>query len=589
MASLRAVLAFVLLGCAVPLAAQTPAEGGADADPLAATGPGDRYFPPSYLLRSATIAPHAMAATSHPLATQVALEVLREGGNAFDAAIAANAAIGVLEPTGNGIGGDLFAIVWSAEDERLYGLNASGRAPQAVTLEQVRADLGAEAEEISTRHPHSITVPGAVSGWFVLHDRFGSRPMADLLAPAVAYAHDGAPVPQYIAALWARSVSLDEQPGFAETFLPDGRAPREGERFQNPALARTLERIAEGGAAAFYEGDIAREVDAFCERAGCSLTAEDFAAHRADWVDPVGVTYRGHTLWELPPNGQGIAALQMLQLLQPYDLEAMGHNSAAYLHHLVEAKKVAYEDRARYYADPAFADVPVETLVSAAYADRRRALLDPDRASTTLDPGDPRAGRGGTIYLAVGDEAGNLVSLIQSNYAGFGTGYVPDELGFSLQNRGAGFSLEPGHPNAYAPGKRPFHTIIPGFVTRGGRPSMAFGVMGGDMQPQGHVQIFLNHVVFGMNPQEAGDAARFRHMGSTSPSGLLRPMADGGCVAVESGVGGAARDGLGARGHRLCDEGWTHYGGYQAVMWDAEEEVYWGATESRVDGQAAGF
>jgi gamma-glutamyltranspeptidase/glutathione hydrolase len=560
--------------------------------PLADVGPGDRYFPPHFLQRSAAVAPHAMAATSHPLATQVALDVMRRGGNAFDAAIAANAAIGFLEPTGNGIGGDLFAIVWSAEDGQLYGLNASGRAPRGVTLADVRADLGVdagEAEEISTRHPHSITVPGAVSGWFALHDRFGQMPMADVLAPAIAYARDGAPVPQYIAALWARSTSLAEQPGFAATFLPDGRAPREGERFRNPDLARTLERIAEGGRAAFYEGEIAAEVDAFCERVGCHLTAKDFAAHEADWVEPVGVTFRDHTLWELPPNGQGIAALQILQLLQPYDLEAMGHNSAAYLHHLVEAKKIAYEDRARYYADPAFAEAPVEALVSREYADARRALLDPERASTTLDPGDPRAGRGGTIYLAVGDEAGNMISLIQSNYAGFGTGYVPDGLGFSLQNRGAGFSLEPDHPNAYAPGKRPFHTIIPGFVTRDGRPHMAFGVMGGDMQPQGHVQIFLNHVAFGMNPQEAGDAARFRHIGSTSPAGLRRPMADGGCIALESGVGAEVRQQLAAMGHTLCEADWTHYGGYQAVLWDAEEEVYWGATESRVDGIAAGF
>ena len=569
---------------AAPLQAQAP-----PADPLAETGPGDRYFPPAYLQRSAVIAPNGMAATSHPLATQVALDVMLRGGNAVDAAIAANAAIGVLEPTGNGIGGDLFAIVWSAGDQSLHGLNASGRAPMGVTLDRVRADLGADADEISTRHPHSITVPGAVSGWFALHDRFGSVPMAELLAPAVAYARDGAPVPQYIASLWAWSTSLAEQPGFARTFLPGGEAPREGQMFRNPDLARTLERIASGGRAAFYEGEIAAETAAFCARVGCHLTTEDFAAHTADWVDPVGVTYRGHTLWELPPNGQGIAALQMLQLLQPYDLEAMGHNSAAYLHHLVEAKKIAYEDRARYYADPAYAEVPVEALVSDAYADRRRALLDPERAGSEFDPGDPRAGRGGTIYLAVGDSDGTMVSLIQSNYAGFGTGYVPDGLGFSLQNRGAGFSLEPGHPNAYAPGKRPFHTIIPAFVTRDGRPYLAFGVMGGDMQPQGHVQVFLNHVVFGMDPQAAGDVARFRHQGSTEPSGTLRLMADGGCLSLESGVGEDVRARLAAIGHRPCGGGWVHYGGYQAVLWDAEEGVYWGATESRVDGQAAGY
>ncbi|MEM0962783.1 MAG: gamma-glutamyltransferase [Bacteroidota bacterium] len=579
----------IALVLAAALVAASPQAQTPPADPLAETGPGDRYFPPAFLQRSASIAPNVMAATSHPLATQVALDVMRQGGNAIDAAIAANAAIGVLEPTGNGIGGDLFAIVWSAEDEKLYGLNASGRAPQGVTLDQVRADLGADAEEISTRHPHSITVPGAVSGWFALHEQFGSAPMTGLLAPAVAYARDGAPVPQYIAALWSRSRSLAAQPGFAETFLPDGQAPREGQMFRNPDLARTLERVAAGGRAAFYEGEVAAATEAFCARVGCFLTAEDFAAHEATWVDPVGVTYRDYTLWELPPNGQGIAALQMLQLLQPYDLEAMGHNSAAYLHHLVEAKKIAYEDRARYYADPAFSEIPVGTLVSADYADRRRTLLDPERAGTEFDPGDPRAGRGGTIYLAVGDSEGNMISLIQSNYAGFGTGYVPDGLGFSLQNRGAGFSLEPGHPNAYAPGKRPFHTIIPGFITRDERPYMAFGVMGGDMQPQGHVQVFLNHVVFGMDPQAAGDVARFRHQGSTSPTGTLRPMADGGCLAMESGVGEAVRDQLAAMGHQACTGSWVHYGGYQAVMWDAEEGVYWGATESRVDGQAAGY
>jgi gamma-glutamyltranspeptidase / glutathione hydrolase len=576
----RLLLLSIMIGFGTaPVLAQQP-EG--------AIGAGDRYFGQAFAKRSATIAPHAMAATSHPLATQAALEVMRAGGNAIDAAIAANALIGFLEPTGNGIGGDLFAIVWSAEEGALLGLNASGRAPAGVTLDHVRADLNNE-REIPLMNPHSITVPGAVDGWFELHERLGALPMGEVLAPAIRYARDGAPVPQYIAGLWARAPRLATQPGFAEVFLPDGRAPREGEMIRNAALANTLERVASGGREAFYRGEIAQEIDAWCREVGCYLTADDMAAHRSEWVRPVGVDFRGYTMWQLPPNGQGIAALQMLQLLQPYDLETMGHNSAAYLHHLIEAKKIAYEDRARFYADPEFADVPLEELVSRAYADRRRTLLDSERASREIPAGDPRAGRGGTIYLSVGDEAGNLVSLIQSNYAGFGSGYTPTKLGFSFQNRGAGFSLDAEHPNAYAPGKRPFHTIIPGFVTRGGRPYMAFGVMGGDVQPQAHVQVFLNHVLFGMDVQEAGDAARFRHADSTEPSSTHRPMTDGGCVSLESGVAPAVRDELEAMGHTLCPPRWTHFGGYQAVIRDEQNGVYWGGTESRVDGQAAGF
>ena len=552
------------------------------------TGGGDRFAPPFFAVQSSVIAPHAMAATSQPLATQIALDVMRAGGSAVDAAIAANAMIGLVEPTSNGIGGDLFAIVWSAEEERLYGLNASGRAPLGVTLDDVRASMEDDGQ-IPVHSPYSITVPGAVSGWFALHERFGRLPMDELLAPTIDYAREGAPIAPFIAYVWegAASGGYRDQPGFADVFLPDGRAPRAGERFHNPSLANTLERIAREGRDGFYGGETAREIEAFCERAGCFITAEDLAAHEATWVDPVGVTFRGHTLWELPPNGQGITALQMLQLLQPYDLEAMGHNSAAYLHHLVEAKKIAFEDRARFYADPEFADVPVDALISREYADERRRLLDSERASDGLTHGDPRAGRGGTIYLAVGDPDGNMVSLIQSNYAGFGSGWSPEALGFGFQNRGSGFSLSADHPNVYAPGKRPFHTIIPGFITRDGAPYMAYGVMGGDVQPQGHVQVFLNHVVFGMDVQQAGDAARVLHMESTDPWGTYQPVNDGGCVAFESGIGPDVRAELEAMGHRLCDA-WF-FGGYQAVQWDAENEVYWGASESRVDGQAAGW
>jgi gamma-glutamyltranspeptidase / glutathione hydrolase len=551
------------------------------------SGGGDRYFGPAWARQSPVIARNGMAATSHPLATQVALDVLRRGGSAVDAAIAANAVIGFLEPTGNGIGGDLFAMVWRASDARLHGLNASGRSPQGLNLDQLRAEVGGQ-ENIPLLGPLPVTVPGAVDGWWELHQRYGRLPWAEVLAPAVHYAREGAPVPPYIAGLWQRGVRLADQPGFAETYLPDGRAPRTGEVFRNPRLARTLETIAREGRDAFYRGEIADTIDAFCRRVGCHLRREDLAAHRSEWVEPVGVDFHGYTVWQLPPNTQGIAVLQMLRLLAPYDLHAMGHNSAEYLHHVIEAKKVAYADRARYYADPAAMEVPVDALLTEAYAARRRQLIDPQRARTDLPAGDPRLERGETIYLAVADADGDMVSLIQSNYAGFGSGLVPDGLGFGLQDRGAGFSLNAAHPNVYAPGKRPFHTIIPGFVTRGAEPYLAFGVMGGDMQPQGHVQVLLNHLVFGMDVQAAGDAARWRHQGSAEPSGEAQTPG-GGCVSLETEIGPAVRARLEAMGHRMCPEAWTHYGGYQAVLWDAENRVYWGATESRVDGQAAGY
>ncbi len=565
-----------------PIRAQQPVDPA-----LRHTDRGDRYFGPAWVARSPVIAQHGMAATSHPIATQVAVDILKAGGSAVDAAIAANAVIGFLEPTGNGIGGDLFALVWSAREGRLYGLNASGRSPRGLTLPQLRRELG-ERQTIPLLGPLPVTVPGAVDGWWELHQRFGRRPWPEVLAPAIRYAREGAPVPPYIAGLWARGTRLAEQPGFAETFLPGGRAPQTGEVFRNPNLTNTLQRIAEGGRDAFYRGEIARTMDAFCRRVGCHLRYEDLAAHRSEWVEPIGVDFRGYRVWQIPPNTQGLAVLQMLRLLEPYDLRAMGHNSAEYLHHLIEAKKIVFEDRARFYADPAFARVPVQKLLSDAYTEQRRRLLDPNRARDQIPLGNPRLTRGETIYLAVADGEGNMVSLIQSNYSGFGAGLVPDGLGFGLQNRGAQFALDPGHPNVYAPGKRPFHTIIPGFVTKDGQPYLAFGVMGGDMQPQGHVQVLLNHLLFGMDIQAAGDAARWRHTGSTEPTGEP-PMRDGGCVALESGIGAEVREALGAKGHRFCQEQWTHYGGYQAVLWDAERRVFWGATESRVDGQAAGW
>ncbi len=543
-----------------------------------------------------------MAATSQPLATQAAVEILRQGGSAVDAAIAANAVLAVVEPTGGGPGGDLFAMVWDAGTHRLHGLNGSGRSPAGMSLQHLRA---LRLARIPARGPLSISVPGAVDGWFALHGRFGRLPMAELLAPAIGYAEQGFPVTEVIAHTWGREAeALADQPGFAEVFLPDGRAPRKGEIFVNRDLAATLRALAAGGRDAFYQGEIGRAIAASVMAAGGFLAAADLIAHRSSWVEPVAVSYRGHEVWELPPNGQGVAALQMLALLEGYDLRALGFGSADHLHLLIEAKKLAYEDRARFYADPEFARAPVAALVSPEYAAARRRRIDPRRAAAAQPAGSFGGASGNlagspggigttgaidagdTVCLATGDAEGNMVSLLQSNFRGMGSGIVPAGLGFSLQNRGELFSLEPGHANVYAPGKRPFHTIIPAFVTRGGRPLLAFGVMGGAFQPQGHVQILVNLLDFGMNYQEAGDAPRLLHEGSSEPTG--ERMEDGGQVALESGFAYAAVRELVERGHRV---GWNlgDYGGYQAVAWDAERRVYYGASESRKDGQAAGF
>jgi len=551
--------------------------------PASAAG-GDRVTGRAFATRSEVFARHGMAATSQPLVTQIALDVLKRGGTAVDAAIAANAALGLMEPTGAGIGGDLFAIVWEARTKQLHGLNASGRSPRGLTREHfARAGL----TSVPDFGPLPVSVPGCVDGWFALHQRFGRLPMKDLLTPAIRYAKEGFPVSEVIADAWGRGARvLDGQPGFAATFLPAGKAPGKGDLFANPALAATYEQIAAGGRSAFYEGPIAARIDAFCREVGCFLRAEDLASHHAEWVAPISTNYRGYDVWELPPNGQGLAALQMLDLLEGYDLEAMGHNSSAYLHHLVEAKKIAYEDRAHFYADMAFADVPVAKLLDKGYARRRRKLLDPEHAARSLAAGDPRLREGDTVYLTVADEERNMVSLIQSNYRGFGSGLCPTGLGFCLQDRGALFSLEADHANAYAPGKRPFHTIIPGFVTKDGVPWLSFGVMGGDMQPQGHVQVLLNLIDFGMNLQEAGDAARFHHTGSSSPTGTR--MEDGGVLHLESGIGMEVRRALARKGHVLR---WAvgPYGGYQAIRYDAARDLYVGASESRKDGQAAGY
>ena len=551
------------------------------------------------------MAEHGMAATSQPLASQVAVNVLQQGGSAVDAAIAANAALGLMEPTGNGIGGDLYAIVYDPETDSVYGLNASGRSPQGLSYEEMQQELG-DRDEIPLLGTLPVSVPGTVSGWYKLHERFGSRSMAQNLAPAIRYARTGFPLSQVIAYYWQGNVDAfransDRLPddNWKETYLVEGedgemRAPRHGEMFRNPDLANTLETIAEGGRDAFYEGEIAQTIDAYMERIGGHLRLEDLQDHEANWVDPVSVDYRGVEVFELPPNGQGIAALQMLQILEGFDLESMGHNSTDYLHVQTEAKKLVFEDRARFYADLAFADVPVEELVSDAYAAERRAMIEMDEVLSEPSHGDPRTitsateklEEGDTIYLTVADSTGMMVSLIQSNYAGMGSGLVPDGLGFMLQDRGALFTMEKGHPNVYEPGKRPFHTIIPAFAKKDGKPWLSFGVMGGAMQPQGHVQVLCNMVDFGMNVQAAGDAARYRHYGSTSPTG--EAMQGRGTLRLETGVTQEVVNALRGRGHDVRVGGGS-YGGYQAILFDADEGVYHGGTEMRKDGYVVGY
>ena len=490
----------------------------------------DRLTGKSFTTRSEVIAKHGMAATSHPLATQIAIDILKSGGSAVDAAIGANAALGLMEPVNNGIGGDLFAIVWHADSQRLYGLNGSGRSPQALTLDEFNKR---GLEKIPSYGVLPISVPGCVDGWFQLHERFGRLPMDQLLAPTIRYAREGVPVPEVIAHYWQQSIkTFHDQAGFAETFMPHDRAPRKGELFRNPGLATTLETVARDGRDAFYKGAIAERIAEFVQQAGGFLSYEDLASHASDWIDPVSTDYRGYRVWELPPNGQGIAALQILNILEGFDLRRHGFGSVEHMHAFIEAKKLTFEDRAKYYADPAFNTIPVATLISKGYADERRALMDPKRAAREYAAGD--LSHGDTIYLSVADKDRNMVSLIQSNYLGFGSGICPSGLGFGLQNRGELFTLEEGHFNSYAPGKRPFHTIIPAFVTKDEKPLISFGVMGGDMQPQGHAQIVMNLVDFDMNLQEAGDAPRIRHSGSSQPTGSS--MRDGGIVSSGRGL-----------------------------------------------------
>lgn len=546
---------------------------------------GDRVTGRMFATRSEAIARHGMAATSQPLATMAALDVLKKGGSAVDAVIAANAVLGLTEPTGNGIGGDLFAIVWDAKTQKLYGLNASGRSPANLTLEEFQKR---GLTKVPSYGVLPISVPGCVDGWFELHRRFGRLPMSEVLAPAVQYAREGFPVSEVIAHSWRSGATVfSKQPGFSETFLIDGKAPGKGDIFSNPRLANTLETLGVKGRDEFYQGDMAREIADFVQKHGGFLAYGDLASHQSEWVEPVSTNYRGYDVWELPPNGQGIAALQMLNVLEAFDLKAAGFGSTEHVHWFVEAKKLAFEDRARLYADPSFVRVPTAELISKDYAAKRRQLINNDRAAKSFPVGLPHAlEEGDTIYLTVADKDRNMVSLIQSNYRGFGSGVCPAELGFCLQDRGELFDLTPGRYNTYAPGKRPFHTIIPAFVTKDGKPFLSFGVMGGATQPQGHVQILLNLIDFGMNLQEAGDAPRILHSGSSEPTG--EEMTDGGTVALEMGYDLDVQRSLQQRGHTLKPVV-GDFGGFQGILYDAERDIYFGASESRKDGMAAGY
>jgi gamma-glutamyltranspeptidase/glutathione hydrolase len=557
---------------------------------------GTRYTGDRFVTRSPVLARNGMASTAHPIASAIAVDILKKGGSAVDAAIAANAMLALVEPYANGIGGDLFAIIWDPQSRQLLGYNGSGRAPAGFDYAAMQQQVG-EGKPIPLFGALSVSVPGAVDGWFALHQRFGKLPMAEVLAPAIAYARQGVAVTEVDAHTWTES--LKEFPGDGLTaadvaellrvYMPDGKAPQVGEVFRNPDLADSYQRLAEGGRDAYYAGDIGQRIVDAVQAAGGHLQASDLAAHRGEWVTPVSVNYRGFDLYEIPPNSQGIAALQMLNIMEQFPLQDYGRKSADYWHVLAEASKLAYEDRARFYSDPAFGDIPLTWLLSDEYAKERAGLIDLQQAAAHYPSGEPPQ-HGDTTYLAVADSSGLMVSYIQSNFWEFGSGIVARGTGFALQNRGSQFSMDPQHANVYAAGKRPFHTIIPAFLVKDGEPLMAFGVMGGFLQPQAHVQIVANLVDFGMNVQQAGDAARFVHQSGSQPTG--GKMADGGTLRIEAGVNEAIIAELRKRGHTVIHGERTYsgsYGGYQAVWRDPVTGVYWGGTEMRFDGASAGY
>jgi|TARA_B100001093_G_scaffold53317_1_gene45228 gamma-glutamyltranspeptidase/glutathione hydrolase len=540
----------------------------------------DRITGEKFASRSEVIGQNGMVATSHPLATQIGLDILKQGGTAIDAAIAANIALGLMEPTGNGIGGDLFAIVWDAKTRKLYGLNASGPAPKNISIDYFNSK---GLNKIPSYGPLPVTVPGAVDGWVKLHEKFGKLSFKSLFLPTIEYANNGFPVTETIAYYLDRSKErFENYPNFKEVWLKNGKMPIKGELFKNPQLANTLAIIADKGRAGFYEGQIAKTMADFIQSQGGFLSYEDLASFHSEWTPPVSSNYRGFDVWELPPNGQGIAALQILNILENYDLQKMGLFSSEYIHLFTEAKKLAFADRAKYYADPNFSKIPVKELISKSYADERSKLIDFNKAAATDQAGVLESGD--TIYLTAADQYGNMISLIQSNYRGMGSGMMPPGLGFMLQDRGELFSLDKDHRNALVGGKRPFHTIIPAFVTKDGKPFMSFGVMGGATQPQAHAQIIINMIDFGLNLQEAGDAPRIVHSGSSQPTDEI--MQNGGTLSLESGFGKMIENELTSKGHKLKYEPGI-FGGYQAIM--LKNGVYFGASETRKDGQAAGY
>ena len=539
----------------------------------------DRITGLPFATRSEVIGQNGMAATSHPLATQTAIDVLKSGGNAIDAAIAANAVLGLVEPTGCGIGGDLFAIVWDEKTNQLYGLNSSGPASKKMSIDYVKQQ---GFEKIPAYGALPVTVPGAVAGWSALHDKFGKLPFENLFNNAIDYANNGFPVTELIAYYLERSSSVfKDYENFSSVWMPSGATPKKGEIFKNPLLAKTYQAIAKTNGQSFYEGSTAAEIIKILNENGNPMSLSDLRNFSPEWVEPVSTNYRGYDVWELPPNGQGIAALQILNILENYDIRKMGFDSAEYVHLFVEAKKLAFEDRAKYYADSNFSSIPTTKLISKEYALERNKLINMNNAAKRFDAG---LEDGDTIYLTVADKYGNMVSLIQSNYRGMGSGIVPDNSGFMLQDRGEMFSMDLNHKNSLIGGKRPFHTIIPAFITKDNEPYISFGLMGGAMQPQGHAQIVINLIDFDMNLQEAGDAPRIRHMGSSEPTGEV--MEDGGYLTLESGFSKDIRNQLTELGHTLKDEK-GGYGGYQAIM--LIDDVYYGASESRKDGQASGY
>jgi gamma-glutamyltranspeptidase/glutathione hydrolase len=542
----------------------------------------DRITGELFSTRSEVIAKNGMVATSHPIATQIGIDILQDGGNAIDAAIAANAALGLMEPTGSGIGGDLFAIVWIEKDKKLYGLNASGRSPKDLTIEYFTEN---NYKKIPAYGPLPVSVPGCVDGWFELHDRFGKLKMNQVLNPAINYAENGFPVTELVSYYMDKaSRSFINYPNFKETYTINGKTPEKGQIFKNPDLAKTLKAIAKNGKRGFYEGEVAKSISDFIIDQGGFLSYDDLKSHKSEWIEPVSTNYRGFDVWELPPNGQGIAALQILNILEGFDIKSMKFGSAEYIHHFVEAKKIAFADRAKYYADMDFNQIPVDYLISKEYANKRRSEIKPYQSAKTSKAGDIE--NGDTIYLTVADNEGNMISLIQSNYRGMGSGMVPPGLGFMLQDRGELFSLEKDHFNVYEPNKRPFHTIIPAFITKDNKPFISFGLMGGAMQPQGHAQVVINLIDFDMNLQEAGDAPRIRHVSTQQPTGGF--MYDGGELSLESGFNYKEIRTLMKYGHKVVFS-FGGFGGYQAIKLDQINGVYFGASESRKDGSAMGY